>query len=109
MKRPTGVRQSFLNSAPLFVALCSILVPGQKSKFKVFGAIGRRKTPWRKPGNTTTARWFKVCLDELSCRVAPLQLYALRDDYCHAHVKDHHVADQIVRIARSVRGHGEEP
>ena len=29
MKRQTGVRQSFLNSAPLFVALFSILVPGR--------------------------------------------------------------------------------
>src|SRR6266542_2181463 len=29
MKRQTGVRQSFLNSAPLFVALFSILMPGR--------------------------------------------------------------------------------
>jgi hypothetical protein len=29
MKRQTGVRQSFLNSAPLLVALFSILVPGR--------------------------------------------------------------------------------
>ena len=29
MKRQTGVRQSFLNIAPLLVALFSILVPGR--------------------------------------------------------------------------------